>query len=235
MGAWYWQLWMDYFVLLGYEVHSISLPAHGKSSFNKRHINFYTFKDYLEALTSQVNAISPKPVVIGHSLGGAILQKYLENHQLPGAVLLASLPSIGMLPMAVRLLQRHPIPTFTGMLKLNLYDWEKTPELAQDLFLNSKTEIGVIAFQKQLVRETINMFPFLSSFARVNSIKSPVLVIAGEKDVIFTVDEEKLTAEKYGAKSIVIEGQAHNLMMESAWKQVADVIDNWAIHELELP
>jgi len=226
---------MDYFVSLGYEVHAISLPAHGKSSSHKRHINFYTLKDYLETLTSQVEAISPKPVVIGHSLGGAILQKYLENHQLPGAVLLASLPSIGMLPMALRLLQRHPIPTFTGMLKLNLYNWEKAPELAQDLFLNSKTEIDIFSFQKQLVRETINVFPFLFSFAKVNPIKSPVFVIAGEKDAIFTVDEEKITAEKYGAKSIVINGQAHNLMMESAWKQVADMIDNWITHELELP
>jgi len=234
-GAWCWQLWMDYFGSLGYEVHSISLPAHGKSSCNKSHINFYTLKDYFETFTSQVNAISPTPVVIAHSLGGAILQKYLENHQLPGAVLLASLPSIGMLPMAVRLLQRHPIPTLTGMLKLNLYDWEKTPELARDLFLNAKTGVDVVAFQKQLVRETVNVFPFLFSFARVNSNKSPVLVIAGEKDVIFTVKEEKLTAEKYGAKSIVIKGQAHNLMMESAWQQVADGIDNWVTHELELP
>jgi pimeloyl-ACP methyl ester carboxylesterase len=234
-GAWCWQLWMDYFVSLGYEVHAISLPAHGTSSCKKRHINFYTFKDYVETLTSQVKDISPKPVVIGHSLGGAILQKYLENHQLPGAVLLASLPSIGMLPMAVRLLHNYSIPTFTGMLKLNLYDWEKTPKLAQDLFLNSKTEINVVAFQKQLARESINVFPFLFSFAKVNPIKSPILVIAGEKDAMFTVDEEKITAEKYGAKSVVINGQAHNLMMESAWKQVADVIDNWLTHELELP
>ena len=234
-GAWCWQQWMDYFVSLGYEVHSISLPAHGKSSFNKSHINFYTFTDYLETLTKQVDAISPKPVVIAHSLGGAILQKYLENYQLPGAVLLASLPSTGILPMTLRLLRKHPIPTLNGMLKLNLYDWEKTPELAQDLFLNSITEIDVGTFQKQLVRETINIFPYLFSFAKVNPIKSPVLVIAGEKDAIFTLDEEKITAEKYGAKSIVINGQAHNLMMESAWKQVADVIDNWITHELELP
>jgi pimeloyl-ACP methyl ester carboxylesterase len=233
-GAWCWQLWTDYFVSLGYEIHTISLPAHGTSSCKKSHINFYTFKDYVETLTSQVEAISPRPVVIGHSLGGAILQKYLENHQLPGAVLLATLPSRGMLPMAIRLLQNHPIPTLIGMLSLNLYDWKKTPQLAQDLFLNSKTEIDVMAFQKQLIRETINVFPILFSFAKVNPMRSPVLVIAGEKDAIFTVNEEKTTAEKYGAKSVVISGQAHNLMMESAWKQVADVIDNWIAHELEL-
>ncbi len=234
-GAWCWQQWMDYFASLGYEVHAISLPAHGKSSFNKKHINFYNFKDYVSTLASQIETISPPPVVIGHSLGGAILQKYLENHQLPGAVLLASLPSTGMFQMTRRLFRRNPMSIITGQLKLNLYDWVKTPELAHDLFLNSKTEIDIVAFQKKLVRETANGLPLMVPFAKVNPAKSPVFVIAGEKDAIFTVDEEKITAEKYGAKYIVIEGQAHNLMMESAWKQVADLIDNWITRELGLP
>jgi len=234
-GAWCWQPWMDYFASLGYEVHAISLPAHGKSSANKQHINFYTLKDYVNTLASQVEAVSPKPVVIGHSLGGGILQKYLENHQLPGAVLLASLPSIGMFPMTLRLLWRHPLPVLNSLFKLNLYEWVRTPELAQDLFLNPDTRIDRVAFHSQLVRETFNALPLMLPFARQNPIGSPVLVVAGEKDVMFTVAEEKMTAAKYGARITVINRQAHNLMMESAWKQVADVIDRWITCELELP
>lgn len=234
-GAWCWQLWMDYFASLGYEVHAISLPAHGKSSANKGHIIFYTFRDYVNTLASQVETISPRPVVIGHSLGGGILQKYLEDHQLPGAVLLSSLPATGMFPMMLRLLRRHPIPTLKAFLKLSPYEWVRTPELVQDLFLNSKTEIDTAAVQKQLTREMINMFPLLFPFARVNPRKTPMLVIAAEKDILFTLEEEKRTAERYGANNIVIRGQAHNLMMESAWKQVANTIDNWITSEVELP
>jgi hypothetical protein len=52
---------------------------------------------------------------------------------------------------------------------------------------------------------------------------------------VFTINEENATAVKYDAKNIVINGQAHNLMMESAWQQVADVIDNWITDELKLP
>jgi pimeloyl-ACP methyl ester carboxylesterase len=235
-GAWCWQLWMDYFSSIGYETHAISLPGHGKSSLNKKHLNFYTFKDYVDTLASEIDIISPKPIVIGHSLGGAIIQKYLETHQLPGAVLLATLPSNGMLPMTLRLIQRYPIPILFGMMKFSLYDWVKTPKLAHDLFLNSKTDIDVLAFHKQLVGETTMlaaslMFPF----AKVNPSKSPMLVISGEDDAVFTVEEENVTAEKYGAKNIIIKGQAHNLMMESGWKQVADVIDNWITTELKLP
>jgi pimeloyl-ACP methyl ester carboxylesterase len=232
-GAWCWQKWMDYFASMGYEVHAISLPAHGKSSFNKKHINSYTLKDYVDTLADHVEMISPKPVVIGHSLGGAILQKYLESYQLPGAVLLATVPSTGLFPMIFRFLRRHPLPTLAGIVKLNLYDWVETPEIAQDLFLNPITETDIVAFQKQLVREAF-ILPLMFSFAKVNPKKSPVFVIAGENDIVFSVKEEIGTAKKYSAKTIVIKGQAHNLMMESAWKQVADVIDGWITDELKL-
>jgi alpha-beta hydrolase superfamily lysophospholipase len=235
-GAWCWQHWMDYFSALGYEVHAISLPGHGKSSFNKKQINLYTLKDYVETLASQVETISPRPVVIAHSLGGAILQKYLENHQLPGAVLLATLPSKGELPMILRLIQRHPLPALAGLLTWNVYEWVKTPELAQDLFLNSKTAIDVIEFQSKLVKEaTLPGIETLFSFAKNNPAKTPVLVVGGEKDNIFTVEEQESTAKKYNAKSVIIKNEAHNLMMESGWKQTADVIDNWIAHELKLP
>jgi len=87
---------------------------------NKGHINLYGFKDYVETLESQIKLISPAPVVIGHSLGGAILQKYMENHQLPAAVLLASLPPKGMPPMVLGVLRRHPIPTLTDWITREL-------------------------------------------------------------------------------------------------------------------
>ena len=75
------------------------------------------------------------------------------------------------------------------------------------------------------------MFPF----AKLNKTASPVLVLAGEKDVIFTLAEEKATAEKYKAECIVFKGQAHNLMLEPAWQQVADTIDEWITNQLKLP
>lgn len=233
-GAWCWQLWMDYFSSLGYEVHAISLPGHGKSSQNK-HINLYTLKDYVNILAGEIEKIFPKPVVVGHSLGGAILQKYLESHRLPGAVLLASLPSAGMFPLFLRMLQRHTLPSLNALLKMNMYEWVRTPELAQNLFLNPKTEIDVVSFQKQLVRESMGTVRLMLPFAKVNPDKSPMLVIAGDSDTIFTLDEEKTTAEKYGVNPIVIKGQAHNLMLESAWRQTADVIHIWITHELGLP
>lgn len=235
-GAWCWQAWMDYFASLGYETHAISLPGHGNSSMHKKHLNLYSFKDYVNTLSDQIESISPQPVVIAHSLGGAVLQKYLENHSMPGAVFLSTLPSNGILSMCLRLLQRHPLPILSGILKLNFYEWVKTPKLAQELFLNKDTQIDIISFQKQLVGESAMVaVGLLFPFAKVNPNESPMLFISGDKDAVFTLKEQDRTAKKYDSKNLVIENQAHNLMMESAWKQVADVIDNWLTYELALP
>jgi len=234
-GAWCWQLWMDYFASLGYEVHAISLPGHGKSSCNKGHINFYSLKDYVDTLAGEIKTISLAPVVVGHSMGGAVLQKYLETHSLPGAVLLATLPTIGMLPMTLRLLWRHPVPMLKGFLTFNLHQWVGSPGLARELFLNADTKVDVEAFYRQLVSETLLGIRFMWPYAGLNPVKTPVLVIAGERDAVFTVAEEQSTARKYQAECVVVKGQAHNLMLESAWQQVADTIDRWITHTLNLP
>jgi pimeloyl-ACP methyl ester carboxylesterase len=162
------------------------------------------------------------------------LQRYLETHQLPGAVLLASLPSVGMFPMTLRNIRRHPLPSLKSIFTMNMYESVKTPELAREIFLNPKTEIDVVAFQKRLVGESFGAQRLMFPFTKVNAEKSPVLVIAAENDAFFTLGEERKTAEKYGAKFVIIKGQAHNLMMESAWKETADVVAGWLL-ELNFP
>jgi alpha-beta hydrolase superfamily lysophospholipase len=42
-------------------------------------------------------------VLIAHSLGGFVVQRYLENHDAPAAVLVASVPPQGVLGLAMRI------------------------------------------------------------------------------------------------------------------------------------
>jgi pimeloyl-ACP methyl ester carboxylesterase len=43
-------------------------------------------------VTSIVTALPAPPVLIGHSMGGFVVQKYLEKYQAPGAVLMCAVP-----------------------------------------------------------------------------------------------------------------------------------------------
>lgn len=227
-GAWAWEYWLDYFAELGYEVHAISLPGHGRSSQNKRFLNSYTLGDYVNTLAAEINKLPTPPVVIGHSMGGAVVQKYLQHHPLPGAVLLATLPPQGIFKLILRMLRKHPGSTLKGFLTLNLYHWVGTPALAKAMFLNEDTQIDAAVFQQKLVGESLAVgIQTLFPFAGKSKTAVPILVVAAEKDNIFTVDEQKATAQKYNADFILIENQAHNLMVESQWQFVADQIDQW--------
>jgi len=234
-GAWCWVHWLDYLPALGYETHAISLPGHGHST-RQKHINLYTLGEYVRTLAREVEAISPRPVVVGHSMGGGIVQKYLEDHCLPGAVLLAPLPASGMLGMMARFMRRHPAAMLKGALTLDSYRWVGTPELARELFFGPETTVDAPRFHEQLVHESTTAGLQLAlPFAGLNDIPSPVLVLAGERDAVFTLAEEKKTAAKYHAKFVTFKGQGHDLMLEPAWQQVADTVDRWIVDELKLP
>lgn len=233
-GAWCWENWVTHFASLGYEVHTINLPAHGQNKAPK-HINLYTLNNYVQTLANAIDTISPTPIVIGHSMGGAVLQKYLETHTLPAAVLLATVPSKGILPLFLRLFGKHPIAVLKSLFTLNLYHWVGTPKLAHELFLLPQTAVDIPTFHTRLVRESLAVgLQLMLPFAKRNPQATPMQVIAGEFDQVFTVAEEKATANKYDADYLLIKGQPHNLMMDSAWQEVADQIDEWIQQTLHL-
>lgn len=236
-GAWCWQQFADYFNTLGYETHAISLPGHGNSSMNKGHINRYTLKDYVDTLAGEIDKISPTPVIVAHSLGGAITQKYLETHQVPGAALLGSIPSHGVFPLLMRWIRYFPVPFLKMNLTWNVYHMVATPQLARAQFLSPASDVDLEAFHAKLVREAF--FPVLPlalpSTLKSERVKSPVLVLAGEIDAVFPVEEERRTAEALNGSFEVFAGQAHDLMLEPAWQQVADRINTWIVDELKLP
>lgn len=229
---------MDTFAEKGYEVHALSSPAHGGSDPVRGHINLHSLGDYVRALGQVVDSISPRPVVIGHSMGGAILQKYLENHSLPGAVLLASIPAGGIFGFFVRQLVRYP-DLFLSLLMLNTYGYIKTPERAKAQFFGPDSTVEPVAFHRKLQRESLmiavqTMFPFASR-TKILQGKTPMLVLAGEKDAIFTVEEEKKTAERYDVPLKVFPRQGHNLMVEPMAREVAHYVDMWITETLKLP
>lgn len=235
-GAWCWRNWLDYLPSLGYEVHAISLPGHGASSMERGHINRYTFADYLDVFADALAGVSPAPVVVGHSLGGAIVQKYLERATLPAAVLLAPVPASGMIANIVRSGRAHPLISLKQVLTRNLYHSVATPKLAAEMLLGpSATAEQAAELHSHLVRESFSLSALMSRFATLNSRPSPVLVLSAERDAVFTLAEHRATAEKYSARLQIFKGQGHDLMLEPAWREVADTVDRWMSEELKLP
>jgi alpha-beta hydrolase superfamily lysophospholipase len=60
------------------------------------------------------------PVLVGHSMGGMIVQKYLESNGAPAALLLASAPPQGVVGATARVAFRHPLAFLKGILTMSM-------------------------------------------------------------------------------------------------------------------
>ena len=87
-GAWCWdEHFLDYFAEKGYRSVALSLRGHGNSTAPKS-MRFCSIADFVDDIDTVAKSLPEPPVVIGHSLGGFVVQKYLESHEAPAAVVL---------------------------------------------------------------------------------------------------------------------------------------------------
>ncbi|HET9912753.1 MAG TPA: alpha/beta fold hydrolase, partial [Anaerolineales bacterium] len=91
---------LDYFAEHGYASHAVNLRGHGKSEGREK-LRWTRIANFVEDVENAVGQLPNSPVLIGHSMGGFIIQHYLEDHDLPGAVLLSSASPFGLLPTAI--------------------------------------------------------------------------------------------------------------------------------------
>jgi pimeloyl-ACP methyl ester carboxylesterase len=57
--------------------------------------------------------------------------------------------------------------------------------------------------------------------------QTPMLVLGGTNDAIFTPAEARATARRYNAEVEIFPDMAHDMMLESGWQGVADRIVGW--------
>lgn len=172
----------------------------------------------------------PKPpVLVGHSLGGLIVQRYLEHGPARGAVLLAPLPRRGTAAVVARLAVRHPAAMLATNLSLRLRPFVATPALVRELFFTPDTP-------QELVNDTFGRLQdeswpaFLDTLVvwpRPRRVQVPILVTGAEHDGFFTVGELRRSAAAYRTEAEIVAGMGHDLMLDQGWPQVADRIDTW--------
>lgn len=233
-GAWCWdEFFLPYFADKGYQCHALSLRGHGNSAA-ARLMNLNGIWDYVTDVAQVAAQIEKdsgaRPAVIGHSMGGYIVQKYLERHNAPAAVLVASIPVVGTLPFNIRLLVNHPIQLLLTTATLNAWHIIRTPELAQQHFFSESMPIEQVKrYHTKMNSESLRILLDAGLIHRPRPKKihpTPMLVTAAQNDRVFTIKEEENTARAYNA-TLKFYDMAHDMMLEAGWQQVADDIIAW--------
>lgn len=226
-GAWCWENFLNYFADAGYRAVAMSLRGHGASPAD-RPLQKIRIADYIADVGSVADQLGA-PVLIGHSLGGYTIQRYLENRTAPAAVLVGSLPPQGVLGPAVRVWRRRPQMTVKSFNDPTLVRFLDSAALAREyLFCASTPEEIVLSCWNRAGPESIRAAMIDPMFRRVRTrqVTTPTLVLGALHDGFVSTRAVRATAQAYRTEAEFFE-MGHNMMLEPDWPDVAARIRSW--------
>ncbi len=235
-GAWCWQPWQEILAEQGWESIAYSLPGHGQSP-TQRSLTHCTLGYYLAFLRDEIERLPVKPVLMGHSMGGALSQWVLRyiTQDLPAVVLVAPWVSHSMLAEGFwRVIQLDPLGMAAMFLTWNATVWMRSPAAAASKLISPEAVISPEELHRQLGGESgLVIFQHNPPFWQpAENVKIPMLLLAGEKDALISVEGLRKTATHYQADFVVIPGAGHNLMMEKSYRETAESIDQWLTQKI---
>jgi alpha-beta hydrolase superfamily lysophospholipase len=228
-GAWCWEEhFVPWFQERGYETRAITLRRHDQRQTPG--LRTTRIRDYLEDVVAAAAKMTSPPVVVGHSMGGFVTQKYLEDHHAPAAVLVASVPPGGIMGATLRTAARHPLRLLAVNLTWSLYGIVKTPERAREMFFGRELDDSLVGrYQSKMTDDAYLAYLDMLLFVRPNVDRvrrTPLLVLGGDADWTINAADVAATARAYGAELSTFPG-AHDLMLEPGWEKVAERIDGF--------
>lgn len=228
-AAWCWaEHFLPYFAAAGYAVYAVSLSGHGGSR-GREYLDTLSIDDYVHDVAQVVAALPAAPVLIGHSMGGMVVQKYLERAKAPAAVLMASVPPQGLWASAVDLAIRRP--ALLRDLNRLLGGGQIQVEILREAMFAQPVAVEqlhsyYLRMQPESHRAIWDMTLFNLPQPRLMHHPS-LLVLGAGKDHLTPASMVELTARTYGVEAEIFPDMGHGMMLEHDWIKVADRIKAW--------
>ena len=232
-GAWCWdEHFLDFFADRDYRAVALSLRGHGNSPAGKR-MQTCSIADLVADVGSVADKLPSRPVVIGHSMGGFIVQKYLESYDAPAGVLLAPMPPRGVSGFLLREMKRHPLNTTRAIVTTKSLFAVNTPKLAREHFFSPETpDSDVVRYAARLGQEYVGrtvLDEALLNLPKTERVTTPMLVLGAACDATFTTKEVHSTARAYRTEAEFFPDMGHDMMLEPGWAAVAERIHGWLV------
>jgi len=232
-GAWCWDVhFLPWFYKHGYNVYALSLRKHGNSNGSKP-LWRTGIADYVRDVETVMAQLAAPPVVIGHSMGGFVVQKLLKKNKVPlaGAILLAPMPNFGAWKIVLKLARLYPLRFVMANLTLSFYGFVNTPKLVKQLFFPENMPLNeVTVFAKQMQDESYRvMWEWLLQLPPHRRIQKlpPMLVACAGKDFIIPASNMQKTARFYHTEAVILPHLAHDMMLDPNWLAAASLLKEW--------
>jgi alpha-beta hydrolase superfamily lysophospholipase len=236
-AAWCWdEHFLSFFAEAGYAAYAVSLSGHGGSHGRDR-LDTFSIADYVAdvaavvgRLTSDSTGAPPAPpVLVGHSMGGFVVQKYLEDHDAPGAALVCSVPPQGLMASAFGMMLQKP-HLFADLNRL-MGGGRVRPDALREAMFAQPVEPEVLQrylrlSQRESQRAIWDMTLFnLPHPARIKG--TPMLIMGAEHDHLIPESLVRMTARSYSLPATILPGLGHGMMLERDWHMAAEAIAAW--------
>ncbi|QSP94693.1 alpha/beta hydrolase [Marinobacter salinisoli] len=207
----------DAFADEGYEVQALCLPYHlakaDHTDASMAALARARIQDYVVYLVEQVSAQARPPILVGHSMGGVLVQLVAARVPCAQLVVLSSAAPAGINGLGwsvIRTLGRNLVrfPLWDKVTEVGLENIRygvansQSAELQQEIFEGCTYESGMATFQLSVGLILRRRSP---AHVEVERIRCPVLIIGGTADRITPIRIQRRIAERFGAQASLIE------------------------------
>ena len=228
-GGWMWtETFMPFLAAAGYPCYALSLRGHG-GSHGRDHLDWHSITDYIDDVKTVVDWLDETPVLVGHSMGGFIIQKYLEHHEVPGVALVCSVPPQGLIASQFHLMFQKP-QLFMELNNVMAGDYTDADALRESLFAGEVDEEMLAAWLTRMQSESHRALWDMSMFNLPNlhaMHRPPMLILGAEHDALVPAFLVQATAQTYGLSAHIFREMGHAVTHEKEWKLVAGMLRDW--------
>lgn len=236
-----WKPWRDHFEAQGYSTVAVDWPA-DQGSYAEAHANADSLAgtsvaDVADHVAEVIAGLDQKPVVVGHSFGGLLVQIIAGRGIAAATITIDPAPSQGVLPLPFSSLKAafpvlgNPLNyTKTVTLTFDEFRYGFANAVSEDEARYLYETVHTPAPGRPLFQAaTANFNPWSKTKAtKKNADRGPMLVVTGENDNIvpFAMANAAYKKQRKNAAAVTeiveIPGVGHSLIIDSGWKVVAD-------------
>lgn len=242
---------MGYFSSQGFPVLAPAWPYHETKAAKLKsdpsgQLGGVGLGELVEHYARIIRTLPRKPVIIGHSFGGALTQLLMDRNLGLAGIAIDSAGTKGIVAAA------YPTTTRT-IARIFLTPWKKTflmnpKEFKYGFVHNMPKAEQEQAYREHVVPETSRIFfqaaaaPFSAKTPAAvnynNGDRGPLLMIAGEVDRIIPAKMVRKNFGFYNQNSGAVTeykefaGRSHWIIAEPGWEEVAEYMESWLKRQL---
>ena len=236
-----WDAWTAYYQAKGYHCLAPAWPGRDQpvETLRKNHpdpqLGKLTLAEVVEHYARIIVGLDEKPILIGHSMGGLVVQLLLQRNLAVAGIAIDSAPPLGVIttkwsfiksnwPLINPFVSKYQ-PYYMPFEHFQ-YTFVHTMPLAEQ---RAAYDALVVPESRQVAQGT------LSAAARIDFERphAPLLLIAGEEDHIIPASLTRANHRKYHASAPAITeyaefaGRTHFIIGQENWQGVAEYISFW--------